>query len=596
MAGSWNQNVNFIQDGERVDASVSGRPDRALSDRTQYLKDRIDAIDSGRALYAFDASVESSVLVGQAVYWNSANQRFEKALAFVGVSSNGILSNNSSSDVVGVVYSKSSSTVADILLAGQATLDISQAVSGSVTAGRYYLSGTEPGFIVKQATGVALPVLVYDGTSQVYMQVQSRDLSESHQHYKVELFTTTAGVHVIPSVGNRHVINDADDSLPGWLPADDPSFNGLAPANAAFGYNLAAHPDLSRLWPPLPESAASLTLFSGTQALGQEVPLGADGLAIINTNGIWWMSDCYGDVPWDVDYTASFSSEPQSSLGYPECPRDLTRKLVLYFSKVKYGNGSTVVTSIRADSTSSPIRVTNLDGNPATSGDIKLSFDSDYQITSTTQQGSLVLKTVDSTNFTQGRVIEGLKASNGSVILTGTHSRADGSDTIYQGIVSVEANIDGVSRYILPQITRLIDVKERYENEIMYLGMSPGIQSSVRYKFKLPSGDAFPSNPKLKLRLWLTGDTLTSNFPTLTVQYRRIPRVTSATAIPTSDTSLSFTTGMNLGVDQYIEKDSAQFTVAESDVVLFTVTRSASDGYLGEIGILDAVAVLSPGS
>jgi len=39
MAGSWNANINFIQDGERVDANVSGRPDRSLSDRTSYLKD-----------------------------------------------------------------------------------------------------------------------------------------------------------------------------------------------------------------------------------------------------------------------------------------------------------------------------------------------------------------------------------------------------------------------------------------------------------------------------------------------------------------------------------------------------------------------------
>ena len=49
MAGSWNANINFIQDGERVDATVSGRPDRALTDRTQYLKDRIDALAADAA-------------------------------------------------------------------------------------------------------------------------------------------------------------------------------------------------------------------------------------------------------------------------------------------------------------------------------------------------------------------------------------------------------------------------------------------------------------------------------------------------------------------------------------------------------------------
>jgi hypothetical protein len=53
---------------------------------------------------------------------------------------------------------------------------------------------------------------------------------------------------------------------------------------------------------------------------------------------------------------------------------------------------------------------------------------------------------------------------------------------------------------------------------------------------------------------------------------------------------------MALTADYYIEKSSAEFSVSASDEVLFTITRSASDGYVGEVGILDAVAVLSPGT
>ena len=56
MSGSWNANVNFIQNGEKVDANITGRPDRALSDRTEYLKQRIDALDNGQAIFAFDVS------------------------------------------------------------------------------------------------------------------------------------------------------------------------------------------------------------------------------------------------------------------------------------------------------------------------------------------------------------------------------------------------------------------------------------------------------------------------------------------------------------------------------------------------------------
>jgi hypothetical protein len=600
MAGSWNQNVNFIQDGERVDAKVSGRPDRALTDRTQYLKDRIDAIDSGRALYAFSVSVESSVAVGQAVYWNVENQRFEKALSNVFVDENGILVNSTTSEIVGVVHSKESATIANLLIAGQASLDISAAVDGAVEAGRYFLSGTQAGFLVKQATSVSIPVLINDGNGVVYVQIQPKDLSESHQHYKMELFMEPAGTADVETVHGsaRAVIIDPDPDLPGWLPASHTIFEGIAPPRAAFGYNLPQHASLSRIWPPIPEESASVTVFmnlGGPLAnTGLEIPTGPDGLVIIDRNGIWWMSDCDGEAPWQ-DYYNSATSET-SSISYPECPRNASSKLVLYFSKVKYGSGSSVVTSLRNNSTSSPLVITDLDGNAAHSGDLKIAFDSNFLVTSNTATGSLVLKTVTDNTFTRGRVTEGIKAANGSVTITSTESRLDGSDTLHQGIISIGANLEGISRFILPQIVRLIDVKERYESNIMYLGMSAGMQSSVRYKFKLPGADAFPTNPKLKLRLWLTGDTQTATFPSLSVTYRRIPRATAATSLPTTDTIVTLTTGMALGIDEYIEKDSAQFTVAESDVVLFTVTRSASDGYLGEIGIIDAIAVLSPGS
>ena len=595
MSGSWNANVNFIQNGEKVDANITGRPDRALSDRTEYLKQRIDALDNGQAIFAFDVTVDSTVAVGNAVYWNSATQKFEKALAAVESDSQGRMINSKKSEVIGVVHSKASATVATLLLSGKASIDITAAVGESVTAGRYFLSGMTAGGLSKQQPGVSPAVLYADGNGLVYVQPQVKDLAENHSHYKIELYTTVAGVHDIPSPGERHVIISPDSSLPGWLPASHQVFQGLAPGNAAFGYNLSQHTELNRLWPPLPAEAASLVLFHGDLALGQELPTGPEGLVIVDRNGIWWMSDCYGDVPWDIGYRTSLSSSAAPSLGYPECPRDLTRKLTLYFSKVRYAAGLTAVTSLRPFNATTPIRVVDFDGNDAVSGDLKLKFDSSFLITSETATGSLVLKTLNGTNFTRGRVVEGVKAANGSVTITSTESRLDASlETVYQGIVTIEANIEGLERAIPPQVVRLIDVRERYESDIMYLGFPAAIQSSVRYKFKLPGSDGFPASAVLKLRLWLTGDATTGTFPTLTVSYRRIPRAVSATAIPSSDTALTFTTGMALTADYYIEKNSSTFAVSESDEVLFTVTRSATDGYAGEVGILDAVAVLSP--
>lgn len=605
MSGSWKANINFIQDGERVDANVSGRPDRALSDRTAYLKDRIDAIDNGQALFAFDVAVDSSVLIGQAVYWNKANQQFEKALSSVVTDNHGNLVNADQAEVLGVVFSKTSATIATLVISGKVQLDLTNAISGSVVSGKYFLSGTTAGNLTTQTEGAGIPVLYADGNGIVFVELQHKNIAESHCHFKFDLYTSVAGVHNIPASGQKHTITNPDASLPGWLPADNAVFNGLAPKGAAFGYNLSQHSALSRVWPPLPIEYASMVLFSGDQGLGQEIPTGETNLAVIDRNGIWWMSDCYGDVPWDINYTTSFSSSEQSQGDTPECPRDTTRKLVLYFAKVRYGGNATVVSSLRTDSSSSPLVITDLDGNPSNTGDLKIRFDGGLMVENDTATGSLVFKEFSSNKFRRGRVIEGIKASNNSVVLTSTSSRLEGTETVHQGIVSIEANLDGVNRLIVPQIVRLIDVRERYENEIPYLGFPSSIKAAIRYKFKLPGADGFPVAGRLKLRLWVTGDVATSALPKFDVSYRRLPRVTSSTAIPTSDTIVSwdssFLTGGTfgtVGVDQYIEVDTETFSVAESDAVFFTVTRNltSDDGYGGEIGILDAVAVLSPGS
>ena len=594
MAGSWNANINFIQNGERVDANVSGRPDRSLSDRTEYLKQRIDALDNGQALFAFDVAVAADVVVGNAVYWNVTNQRFEKALAAVTQDEAGLIINSPAAEVIGIVHSKTSSTIASLVLAGKVTMDISLAASATVSAGRYYLSGVEAGKLVNQSSSISVPVLYHDGNSTVYVLPQSKRLFDNHNHYKIELNTDAAGTVNTPGPGESYEITNPDDSLPGWLPSDHSSFNDLAPAGALFGYNLSQHAQLAALWPPIPEDSVSIIFFGGDQGFGQELPIGPNGFVVVDTNGIWWMSNCYGYAPWDINIydqvPAVLNNSSSCTLPSPG------NALVLYFSKVRYCAGVSVVTSLRAYPDNSPLLVTDLDGNAATSGDLRIKFDSDFMVSATADDvTTTAFKSLNGTTFTKGLLVGGIKAANDTVSLVSTNSRISGSDTIHQGIVTIEANLDGVERIIVPQVVRVIDVRERYENEITYLGFPAGIEASVRYKFRLPSAGTFPTNPKLKLRLWLTGDVTTTDFPDLTVSYRRVTRPVAATAIPTTDTYLSLVTGMALTADYYIEKTSEVFTVAENDVVFFTITRSSSDGYLGEIGIIDAVAVLSPG-
>jgi hypothetical protein len=75
-----------------------------------------------------------------------------------------------------------------------------------------------------------------------------------------------------------HEITNADSSLPGWLPADDPIFKGTAPADAKFGYNIAAQSSIEKIWPPIPVEAAMmemlhLSVFSDVKSLHHDAVL-----------------------------------------------------------------------------------------------------------------------------------------------------------------------------------------------------------------------------------------------------------------------------------------------------------------------------------
>ena len=91
----------------------------------------VDSALLGQALFVRDITVASTVLVGQPVYWNDTNQQFEAALAAVEHDADsGVLVPKRSADVVGVVHSKTNSTLADIAILGYLPLDISNAVDG----------------------------------------------------------------------------------------------------------------------------------------------------------------------------------------------------------------------------------------------------------------------------------------------------------------------------------------------------------------------------------------------------------------------------------------------------------------------------------
>jgi len=258
MPQSFQEIIRLIANGDPVDATSINTILRQLAGNAEYLKLLLDEALLGSVVMAREVTVKDTVSVGQPVYFNTTNQRFEPALASAYVDgTTGQLTTADSTQVIGVCYYKHNSTNADILLHGYASLDVSAAITGT-DAGLYYLSGANAGKLVLQKPPVTVPVLFWDGVDKVYVNPNFNNAFLTHQHYKFTLLSAPAGGYAVPLDGSSVGLQDYDTSKEGWIPANDAVFGGSAPAGAKFGYNLSAS-NLNNIWPPLPINSSTLS-------------------------------------------------------------------------------------------------------------------------------------------------------------------------------------------------------------------------------------------------------------------------------------------------------------------------------------------------
>lgn len=604
MSSSWSHNIKHVTPGEPVQAGVVGRPDKVLENRTNYLKERVDAADAGQALIDRAVTLAPSVLPGQPVFWNSVDKRYERALAAVEIEPNTQnFVSQPTSDCVGLCLRKQSETLGDVVLRGVVDLpELTNAIADSVTAGRYYLSSSEAGKLVKQRPPAGSFVCYVLGPKdtctaipRVVVAPQQKDYVEEHIHYRIELVAAAAGTPTL--TGSSYVILNSNTELPGWLPADHAIFNGKAPAGAVFGYNLSAHTALQNLWPPMPVQSVSVLWDKGENLLGAtEVPLGAAGLVVCDVNGIWWMSNCNGDVPWPASVVT-----PDST-----CPRDETMRMYVVFIRMLVGNDRSVVTSLTPGA-ESPVVLTNCNSQNATTGDLNINLNLLTPVTDAA--GSTVLKEiVDGKKFAAGVVAEGVFTTSAQLLLTGTQTRAlsvqekeefnlSGDITLHQGVVKIDYTDFLVEREISPQIIRLSDTVERLYMDIPYLGFPAGQSSLMRLRFNLPDSN-LGDNLQMKVRVRFFGRggnaVTAATLPALYMTQRRLPKpAADGTQLPTTDAELAFDSVVALRLDNATERDSASFAVAAGDTVLVTIGRAESDtDVYPEVGVLRVTGIV----
>lgn len=589
----WTDNIPFTKQGESVSPGVDNRAVRTVDANVRYLKQQWEAASLGQALFLREAAVSDETIVGNPVYFNADTGKFEPALAAAEVSEvNGVFQTAASSRVWGVVYLKHSAGSADIVVLGVVTgLDLSSVITDETPAGLYYLSSSTAGKLVSQEPPVSVPVLEVAGDA-VFVRGNIRDFLHNHVHYRFELTAAPAGDYAEPGMGERHEITNPDPDLPGWLPADHEIFGGNAPPGAAFGYNLSQHPELEALWPPIPLGNAYVEWHRGEspdQGL-EGVPLGETGLCMLDRHGIWWMSDCNGEVPWASDYPANESISDSSDI---ECPRQVQKQVVLWFNRITFANDQTVVASLRSRDSRIRVYCVGTDTEKFV-GHLELDLDLGLLLSDDDDdEGAYALKGLDedTDRFTLGPVVTGLVAGSANVVLTSDVQREIEEDTVHFGVVEVqvlpETAIDLPARMV-----SVDDVTE--ENDpTLFLGMPAGINSSYQVVVDVP--DSLDGTLSCALRLRLLGKSA-GTLPALTVERKILSRpadgLNTPESVPSSWTAVTITTTGAVGANEYVEATSTAFSVAAGDSVVFQISRADDDAYAGMVGILKQGVVL----
>lgn len=627
MAKSRFQGIRHVQQNSGVTASNTSQSTRELEARTNELQAQLDVAAAGMLLQWELRKVSTSVIEGTAVFWNAATSQFEPAMAGAEHdTATGLYVPTAASDVLGVCLHKENSTTGTVIFAGFAEMTPTQVANlfGEAAAvGRYYLSAVTAGKLVTQRPSITVavayllgPANACDVNSWVYILPQHRNFLEDHVHFQLDLTAAPAGEHVPPAFGDSHVITDADEGLQGWLPANHSSFNGTAPAGAAFGYNIAADTSLSAVWPPMPPGSAILEILRpatvATDEISGFVRVPADFVRI-DLHGIWWMSDCYNQVPWDTAYDSTASGSSSSAVA--GCPVSPPVRLTIAFVRMLAITDKTVVTSLQP-AAGEPLKFLDVNGEPATTGDLYAQLNLSLLIATAEEYGGQTLKDIasDASQFKRGWVTEGLISGSSSVSLSSTHSRAldpdaDVSDTnpeVHQGIVTVDFTADGSDRELQPQLIKLTDTLEREHKGVLYVGFPTGRTSSAKFSIVIPNTGLPSGNLLMHMRTLVFGRA-SGPLPEITMTYYKVTRPSTNTptvlaasqttfdydvTTPSSDTDGS---GTDLLVDNVIEVDSDTFSIEAGDTVFVTVQRAAdaTPALAADFGLIRIVGIVS---
>jgi hypothetical protein len=536
-----------------------------LYDNDQYLKSILDYFVAPSALVK-QVEVDINVEVGHPVYYDPVDKVYKLANYAASTINNQLLLEESA-EVWGIVIRKTEIDSALILIDGIAQIDLTNSTNSATPSGKFYLSDT-PGQLVSTPPNDLAPVFVLAaaGDGNVLFRPFSADFSGLILQWRHDLVCEAAGTVVVN--GNRLEFATTNTNVAGWLPVNSSAFSGMTPpASAVFGYNIAADQTLSDRWPPkyLPTIYLEFDRGLDPNVGGTGVPLGGGGLAVVNNDTIWWLSDCIDDCPFDLT--------PQATPVPGNCPRDLVKRLKLYAARP---SGRTISSLSRVASLRSlhpGLRVFERDTTTtADSGFLDLQLQLINFLSVDNDESSLALKSVQANKFTRGPIVTSLEVDGPGLVLT----EGDDLDSAKYGKVKISLTGTG-QREITPQIVSLRRAEERSFNGTVAIGLPTQRDSGIRSQFNIPLSVA--PDTDLVYRVWVMG-VFESGGPTapsenLSLTYKIVSAPDPTTVVGSgADVASSFTSAVTINQGTVYEIVSAPIQVQPGDIVYLDIGRT----------------------
>lgn len=561
------QNIQYVQSGEPVSASVANRPTRQLANRTEKLREDLLASSLGEALYIKEAAVDPSLAPGMPVYWNPEENRFSPA--YVSVVSNcgtGELELGPVADCVGIIKKKYTEDTADILILGVADVpEIYDHLPRST--GKFYL-GSQPGALTftrpaaNTAVGVVLgPQDPCDTRVCVYVNPDCSGRVFQHTHFSHELKRSC------------------------WRQVSE--FTN-APEGATFGYNLDLDPELKDFFPPIPLSAVACTIdWDGntpsdsviTETFGGRfIPVNVkNGLIKVDTSGIWWMGT---DInPTELDNNTIVS--PYRGF-----------RITIHYSRILYGNHKAYVTSLQSD-TNQPFQFVDCHGVEASTGDLYIRFLMASRIEEVLDLTGRAIKQVNGEWVQESvPVVHGISVTGAGVSASGSSFNFD-NETWHNGLVSLHIAPYAEDYELQPQVVKMDKALESTYQNIQYLALPHSRSTSLSMRIEVPG--VFGSNLKLKMR-FLCLARIAGTFPDLNLTYIRLPRPKNGSVSIgeySYETSIPLDTSVSVSAGSIFEVESDEISVQEGDTLILTLARPSSSAYSADAGIIRAAGILN---